>query len=265
MPYSPNVERIQQLLRDRHGQQCDVDGLYGPGTERAILNVLEADTRKDEQAIADAENEGMPAAPAASVGKLVLTAIPHITQWDYPHVEILPQRHVEEMGEDGNPKLDDEGRAITKTLPAETCQDYGCMSCCIELLRARDDGDTPNIEWFIPALKEIGGYDTNGKVIWSKVKQLTGFEHTPHSGDDRIEKARAEINAGRPVILEITTSKGTGHFILGIGYDPVGFHCHDVGSWRGNAYENPNRTERPGQTFVKYEDVRRVDAMVKGA
>ena len=39
------------------------------------------------------------------------------------------------------------------------------------------------------------------------------------------------------------------------------FHCHDVGSWRGNAYENPGRTERPGQMVFPYSDIRRVDVL----
>ena len=249
------VTKLQIALMDEGLlQEDEIDGWFGAGTQKAI----DAYFARQEQTEADAENEGMRGATVTA--KVILKGVPHISQWDYPDLIILPPRQVEEINPDGTPKLDDEGNAILKMLPAETCQDYGCMSCCVELLRARDTGDTPNIEWLIPALKEIGGYNAKGQIVWAKVKQLTGFEHTANIG---IEQGIAEIDASRPVILEIRTKRGTTHYILGIGHDTGGFHCHDVGSWRGNAYNPPNRTDTPGQTFVKFSDVTRVDSMVK--
>ena len=259
MPYSDDTKAIQQLLVDKFHQDIDVDGIYGFQTGRAILNTLQsfAQGREDDQARQAAENE-------RPVGKLILKGVPHISQWDYPHIEILPQREVEEKNPDGSPKLDDEGKPIIKVLAPETCRDYGCMSCCVELLRAYYAGDTPNIEWFIAHMKEIDGYNDRGWIRWGKVKEAIGLQHTSNIG---IEAGITQINVSRPVILEIRTKEGRTHYILGIGYDPKGFHCNDVGSWRGNAYENPGRTDTPGQTFVPYENVTRVDSMrsTKGA
>ena len=207
--------------------------------------------------------------------KVLIEKIPHVSQWTYPYIEITPERTVVKRDAGHDPILDGEGEKQYVTIPSKSVREIGCLSCCVDLIHSHsvdgevdidsfvrngkafqiyDSGDEKDIRW-----DDAGRivYDPGGDIQWDEVEALTGLTHAVDIG---IGSGKESLDEGDPVILRVRTGKGF-HFVVGIGYDEEGFHCHDVGSWRGNAYSNPMRRERPGQTFVKYEEVTRVDSL----
>ena len=223
----------------------------------------------------DAIGRGQAPPPGQKVLAAFIKKVPHVSQWTYPYIEITPERRVVRRDSNHTPILDDEGKQQYVTIPKKSVREIGCLSCCIDLIHSHSGGGEVDIDSFVRNGKtfqiydpgeekdirwdDAGRivYDPGGDIRWDEVEAMTGLTHAPDIG---IDSGKESIDEDDPVILCVHTGKGF-HFIVGIGYDGEGFHCHDVGSWRGNAYANPRRRERPGQTFVKYEDVTRVDSL----
>lgn len=226
------VRDVQQRLRDA---KCladkDVDGVVGPKTLSAI-ETWETMTRRD-----FFSDEAW--VPVADVGgkKVMIPDVPHVSQWDYPHIEIVPGKSVQKIG---------------------------CLSTCHELARAFKDHTPPDIARYVSEMRAKGGYDKSGNIQWDIACDVTGMEKFLGLSHD---EAREHIGSGTPVIIEVKNNKGGQHFVLGIGYDSEGFIVHDVASWRGDAYQYPNRVAptpdgTPGQTLVPYHAVVDIDVLI---
>ena len=206
------------------------DGNCGPATLRAIEQWETANDTDFYIAHFPTETE-----PAAVGDTVMIDGVQHVSQWDYPNIEIVP------------------GKSVRK---------IGCLSSCCEVIHAYARHADPDIPRFVDGMKQIDGYSPGGDIQWDAVEALTNLTHARDIG---IANGKESLAEGQPIILCIRTRKGSLHFIVAIGYDGQGFHCHDVGSWRGDGYAHPNRvpgpSDPPGQTFVAYRDVVRVDSL----
>ena len=220
MPYcSDRLKEIQQTLRDRYGKKIDADGWMGPATEAAIFDVL--DTPLD-TAIADAENEGMVAAPAPAFS--AIQGVPHISQGDesIKHIVLSPGR--------------------------DTCQRSGCLTvatwACVN--RAGIDIDIAD---FIDNLVGRGCYSTRSLLDQTRAVELWGLAYKRDIGP--IE-AHNYLRQGTPVILRIPRP----HFYIGLGYDAENnrYAVHNPGRGAENFYINP--------TWVDAEAIDRFDVVV---
>ena len=222
----------------------EADGNVGPATLKAIADWEAANDADFYAAVFDEPSPSPQIDPkdvAVDADDLLIggriAGVPHISQWDYPNIEIVPGKSVRQIG---------------------------CLSCCCDIIYSfHIDGDL-NIESFVRNLKAFDGYDPAGNIQWGAVEKVTGLAHCRDVGT---AIGKTVIDNGSPIIVCVRTKKGGTHFIVGIGYDANGFHCHDVGSWRGNQYAHPNRVpgpgDPPGQTFVEYGDVIRVDTLTE--
>ena len=282
--FEDEIETAQRFLG------LENDGNCGPATLQAIANWEAANGQDFYAACFDLDPwETETAAEAAGLGEPPPTEattaprikrVPHMSQWDYNHVGIVPARTVVRRDSQGEPLLDNDGNKQYLTLPAKSVRQIGCLSCCCDIISAYHTDTDPNIESFVRNLKAFDGYglkdpiqwhddgtiryDPAGNIKWGAVEKLTGLNHQRDVG---VIVGQMNIDEGNPIIVCIRPKKGGTHFIVGIGYDDRGFHCHDVGSWRGDADKYPNRVpgpgDKPGQTFVEYGDVIRVDMLTE--
>ena len=215
MPYSETMKEIQQVLVDHHGQQIDVDGWIGPATERAILVALQPPPGAAETP------------PGAFSG--VIADVPHISQ--------------------GAPEVAQIRLGFDDT--ADTCQKSGCLSCCLWSVLCAQGMDV-SCDSFIEHLAASECYTDSSLLITQKacdeVDAVYCREITAHA-------AHNYLSDGIPIILRIH-QHGHSHFVVAIGYDAdKGYAVHDVGTRRGNFYDNPR--------YIAAAEVTRYDAAVR--
>ena len=138
--------------------------------------------------------------------------------------------------------------------PNDPCRKSGCLSCCVDITLAVRDSRPVDIPGFITGFKAVGGYDDRARIIWGVLMREHGLKH-----EDRIDidSACEHIESGTPCLIDIG-----GHWVLAVGWDESGFHCHDVGYRLGNCYENPGRTEGKPTTYTTWNKVQRIDVLI---
>ena len=210
-----------RLVEDGFLTSTDIDGNVGNGTLNAIRE-WERERERDFYEVVF----GMPPVVVSQLDPIMIPKVAHTCQAWY-NIDLC----------DGEP-----------------CRKSGCLSCCCEICWAVHDGRDIDVYGFITQMKQRGGYNSSGQIIWGVLEQLTGMEHF-----DRIslDEARNHIESGSPVMLNIG-----GHWVLGIGFDDRGFHAHDVGYRLGDCYKNPNVTKGKPTTYVLNENVVRVDVVI---
>ena len=139
-------------------------------------------------------------------------------------------------------------------VPGEPCKKSGCLSCCVEVCKAHQDNRDPKVYDFIVAMKERNGYNASGQIRWPVMTAITGMQH--YRGIT-LDEAHAHIESGTPIIVDIG-----GHFIIGVGYDDRGIHCHDVGRRLGNCYDNPNLSTGSPRTYCLNDDIKDLRVLV---
>jgi len=100
----------------------------------------------------------------------------------------------------------------------------GCTLCCLAM--AMDVlGNTKNPIELNNELTELGAYDTNGNIIWKKVKINSGKTIRVIKPDhSAITKS---INDGVPVLVKVKIIEGIIHWVLIVGYERGRYLIHD--------------------------------------
>ena len=138
--FAVTAMQIELYLQGYLKEDSDVDGCIGPGTLKAL-----AAYRRDNADRDTATSEGMlprePLHDGSEVtqsedvcpindNKPLLCEVPHISQWVYDKLVIAPERQEQKRDENGEPMFDEDGEPVMVTIPAKTCKEIGCLSCC---------------------------------------------------------------------------------------------------------------------------------------
>lgn len=234
---------------------------YKLGKERLTHDFDEVEIAQ-ERLVAD----GFPVDVDGNVGPGTLRAI---EQWesaydkDFYATVVLPQKYVtmserKVLAEDDMDEVrgDDEvmipnvahvaqGAFEIDLGPNDPCRKSGCLSCCCAIVLSVRDNAPVDVPDFIYGLKARRGYNERAQIVWGVLEGWKGLKREDNIDTD---SACEHIESGTPVMVDIG-----GHWVLAIGYDGYGFHCHDVGYRAGNGYENPGRTEGKPTTYVPWK------------